>query len=367
MNLILQHAFSTTMNNISNKLTNWYSDHKRNLPWRHTNDPYIIWLSEIILQQTRVEQGRSYFEKFVDSYPTVQDLANAPLDEVLKLWQGLGYYSRARNLHFTANYVCTNLQGVFPSDYSTLLSLKGIGTYTAAAISSFSINEKKAVVDGNVYRVLARLFNNATPINSTKGKRVFQEYADKLLHPKNSGLHNQAIMEFGALHCTPSKPNCMYCPLQNDCASFEKGTSLSLPVKEKKIKTKNRYFHYYVHTYKNTVALQQRSENDIWRGLFEFQLIESGKALMKEEGLNLLELNSSDFTVTAIGSPSKHILSHQHIYAQFYHLQWNKPPTNLPNTLNWYDASGFKKLAIPRLIDRYLESSYSIFADKESI
>lgn len=355
------------MNNISNKLINWYSEHKRDLPWRHTNNPYIIWLSEIILQQTRVEQGRAYFEKFVDSYPRIQDLANAPLDEVLKLWQGLGYYSRARNLHFTAKYVCNEYNGQFPSDYDTLLSLKGIGSYTAAAISSFSVNEKQAVVDGNVFRVLARLFNDNTPINSTTGKKVFQQYANELLNSDKPGLHNQAIMEFGALHCTPVKPNCMYCPLQAECISFEKGTSLSLPVKEKKIKIRHRYFHYFIHTYKNKVALRQRAEKDIWAGLFEFHLIESAEALTEEKGLALFESKNSDFVINNIGRPSKHILSHQHIHSLFYHIHWSKRPTSLPNSLEWYDASSFEKLAIPRLIDRYLESSDSIFAEEDAI
>ena len=361
MNLILAERFSTTMKGISKTITNWYSEHKRDLPWRKTQDAYTIWLSEIILQQTRVDQGMQYFIKFKEKYPTVEDLANAPQDEILKLWQGLGYYSRARNLHFTAKVVKDEFNGKFPTSYDDLIKLKGVGSYTAAAISSFSSNEPRAVVDGNVFRVLARLFNDETPINSLSGKIRFQAYADEILDKDLPGLHNQAIMEFGALQCTPKKPNCMYCPLQEQCLSFAKGTVLSLPKKEQKTKIRKRYFTYFIHLFDHKVAMRQRLGNDIWKGLFEFQLLEADEELEVNEVLNRLEIDPKHFTLTATGKPAKHVLSHQHIYAQFLHITWKSIPEKLPNDLIWCDEHSFQQLAIPRLIDRYLESSSPIF------
>ena len=262
----------------SKKLILWYLDHKRDLPWRTTAIPYYIWLSEIILQQTRVEQGLSYYQAFVSVYPTVKKLANASEQEVLKLWQGLGYYSRARNLHTTANYVSNELSGVFPTSYKELIKLKGVGDYTASAIASICFNEATAVVDGNVYRVLARYFGIATPINSSLGIKEFKNLAQQLIDIDNPGNHNQALMEFGARQCKPQKPNCEICIFNDSCIALQQKKVSELPVKLKKTKVKNIYFNYIVLISKNEKTfLQKRIGKGIWQNLYEFPVIETEK------------------------------------------------------------------------------------------
>lgn len=261
--------------NFSNAIENWYKEYKRELPWRDSADPYVIWISEIILQQTRVVQGYDYFVRFMKRFPDVATLAEADEDEVMKYWQGLGYYSRARNLHAAAK----SMNGVFPKTYPEVRALKGVGEYTAAAICSFAYNMPYAVVDGNVYRVLSRYLGIDTPIDSTEGKKLFAAVADELLDRKNPALYNQAIMDFGAIQCSPQTPNCMFCPLADSCAALAKGTVAELPVKQHKIKTTNRYFNYIyvrmgVHTFIN-----KRTGNDIWRNLFELPLIETPVAI----------------------------------------------------------------------------------------
>ncbi|MFB0925151.1 MAG: A/G-specific adenine glycosylase, partial [Vicingaceae bacterium] len=230
----------------SEKLIVWYNEHKRDLPWRKTTDPYQIWLSEIILQQTRVNQGLDYFNKFIKKHPDIHSLAQSSEKDVLNLWQGLGYYSRARNLHFTAKYISNELNGEFPTEYKDILNLKGVGEYTAAAIASFAYKEAYPVVDGNVYRVLSRMFGIENPIDSTEGKKVFKQLATELIDTKNPDTYNQAIMEFGALQCTPKKPNCEDCPYLLECFAYKNGLITELPKKEKKIKQRNRYFNYLV-------------------------------------------------------------------------------------------------------------------------
>jgi len=242
--------------NFSNTLIYWYLQTKRDLPWRKTRDPYLVWLSEIILQQTRVSQGMSYYLTFSSIFPTVEDLANAEESKVLKMWQGLGYYSRARNLHFTAKYVSNELSGVFPTSYKELIKLKGIGDYTASAISSICFDEPAAVVDGNVYRVLSRFFKIETPINSTKGIKEFKDLAQSLLDATKPGVYNQAIMDFGALQCKPKSPNCYECPMSTNCIAFENKLVKQLPIKEKKLKIKKKYFNFFVFvTKKNKTIL----------------------------------------------------------------------------------------------------------------
>ena len=257
------------------KLLSWFSTHQRPLPWKGEKNPYLIWLSEIILQQTQVEQGRPYFEKFKAAYPTVHDLANASEDEVMKRWQGLGYYSRARNLHFTAKHISSELNGIFPKTFKGLKQLKGVGEYTAAAIASFAYEVPVAVVDGNVYRVLSRFFGISEPIDTTKGKQIIRELADKMLDQADPGKYNQAIMDFGAGQCKPRKPLCLSCPMSSECAAFNENMVLSLPVKVKKIKKKTRYFNYLVIQFENSLYLQKRQENDIWKELYQFPLIET--------------------------------------------------------------------------------------------
>ena len=307
----------------SNILIYWYLKIKRDLPWRKTKDPYLVWLSEIMLQQTRVAQGMSYYLAFSDVFPTVKDLANADESKVLKMWQGLGYYSRARNLHFTAKYVSEELNGKFPTTYIELIKLKGIGDYTASAIASICFDEPAAVVDGNVYRVLARYFQISTPINSTKGIKDFKILAESLLDIKEPGVYNQAIMDFGALQCKPQNPDCYQCPVNSSCIAFEKKLVKELPVKLKKIKIKKKYFNYIVFvTEDNKTIFEERTGKGIWQGLYQFPLIETNKEV------NLDELVCSEEFQTLVPSGSNiklfnenliiHKLSHQHLFTKFW-------------------------------------------------
>jgi A/G-specific adenine glycosylase len=252
------------------ELIKWYLINKRELPWRNTTDAYTIWLSEIILQQTRVEQGLPYFNKFLASFSTVTQFANAPEAVVLKLWQGLGYYSRGRNMLFTAKEIVKNYQGVFPTSYNQLIKLKGIGEYTAAAISSFAANELRAVLDGNVFRVLARYFGIADAINSTEGKKIFMTLAQSLIQNQEPAVYNQAIMEFGALQCKPKAPNCGNCPLVIGCNAYKTKQVNSLPIKLKKLKIKQRYFNYFVGITNNSILVKQRQPGDVWQHLYDF-------------------------------------------------------------------------------------------------
>ena len=294
------------MKSLSAPLLKWYDLNKRDLPWRHTKDPYKIWLCEIIMQQTRVAQGLAYYQKFVKKYPTVADLAAAPQDEVLKLWQGLGYYSRARNLHAAAQ----SMNGVFPQTYDGVRALKGVGDYTAAAICSIAYNMPCAVVDGNVYRVLSRVFFIQTPIDSTDGKKQFFSLASQLLDKKRVGDYNQALMDLGALVCTPQAPQCPKCPLVKICAAHQKNKPETLPIKAQKTKISTRYFHYIYVEQGDYMWLHKRGSGDIWQGLYELPLVETPSAAA---------LQKNQFgTLVPVGKPLKHVLSHQVIYADLY-------------------------------------------------
>ncbi len=341
---------------VSDKLIAWYQKHKRALPWRDINDPYKIWLSEIILQQTQVAQGLSYYQKFIEIFPNVNLLAKAKEDKVLQLWQGLGYYSRARNLHAAAKTVSKEYKGQFPKTYDDIKNLKGVGDYTAAAIASFAYNLPYAVVDGNVYRVYARVFDIAIPINSTEGKKQFQLLANELLNAKKPALHNSAVMEFGALHCKPQNPKCETCPIQEHCLAFKNDTISLRPVKQKKIKIKHRYLHYFVLNYKNKVYVQKRTQKDIWQNLYEFFLIETQAPTPSNlllEHTALLQL-TSQFKVQSIQVAAKHVLSHQHLHATFYELNLDNPIKN--NTaLKAVNRSELINMAIPQLIKKYLK------------
>lgn len=309
---------------LSSILIDWYNINKRDLPWRNTTSPYLIWLSEVILQQTRVDQGYSYFNKFAEKYPTVELLANAEEDDVLKLWQGLGYYSRARNLHSAAKFIVNEYDGVFPFKYKEVLNLKGVGEYTAAAIVSFAYNQPYAVVDGNVYRVLSRVFAIDKPIDNGSGKRLFNELAMALLDKSNAALHNQAIMEFGSLQCTPVSPDCVNCPASALCLAYARGEVSRYPVKGGKIKTKNRYFNYFDIRVGDFMYLHKRTDKDIWQGLYELPLIESDKDLTDGE-LYGEEVFCNLFPTGGIQiryiTKMKHVLSHQTVYATFYQVE----------------------------------------------
>lgn len=350
---------SPSMKAFSTKIINWYQQNKRDLPWRNTKDPYFIWLSEIILQQTRVDQGMSYYLKFTQEFPSVKHLAKAENDKVMKLWQGLGYYSRARNLHSTAQIITNDHKGKFPDSFETILSLKGIGEYTASAIASFAFNKAHAVVDGNVYRVLSRVFGIETPIDSTTGKKAFNELANQLLDKKQPALHNQAIMEFGAMQCKPVNPNCTDCVLQSMCYAFEKKKVGELPIKEKKTKVRTRYFNYIVFHYKKDLIIHKRTGKDIWTSLYDFPLIETTTDQNEKEFLSSKEwkklIGNTKYIVKSVSKQHKHILSHQKIMARFWEINCKNSMIVIKDknylTINKSDIG---KYAVPRLIDNYL-------------
>jgi A/G-specific adenine glycosylase len=336
--------------NFSNVITAWYENNKRDLPWRKTKDPYLIWVSEIILQQTRVEQGLSYYLKFSDHFPTVQSMSNADESMLLKLWQGLGYYSRARNMHFTAKHICNNLKGDFPDKYDELIKLKGVGEYTAAAIASFCFNENKAVVDGNVFRVLSRYFGIHTPIDTSKGKKEFTSLANELICNDSPGIHNQAIMEFGALLCKPKKPSCNICNLSESCIAFNNNEISKLPFKSKKIKQKKRYFNYFVVTDGKSVFFEQRNQKDIWEKLFQFPIIETNEEVYeipKNSILSNLEVEQLDIRTL------KHILSHQIIYAKFWLFKSEKSIEDNKG-IKAVNIKTIENYAVPKLVENYL-------------
>ena len=315
----------------SNQLINWYNLQKRDLPWRETNEPYKIWLSEIILQQTRVVQGFPYYIRFIEKFPTVFDLANATEEQVLKIWQGLGYYSRARNLHHTAQKVAFELNGIFPKSYKELLKLKGVGDYTASAIASICYQEPCAVVDGNVYRVLSRVFNIDIPIDTPEGVSFFKELATELLDKKNAGVYNQALMDFGATQCKPKSPNCQSCIFSNKCSAHILQKTSELPKKIGKVKIKKRYFDYLVLIDNlNSTILNKRIQKDIWQGLYEFPLIESDRELSEKEiSCKVKEMfNSTSNIYLTNENFIVHKLSHQHIYARFWIVEIDKLTQN---------------------------------------
>jgi A/G-specific adenine glycosylase len=345
----------------SEALIAWYRQNKRDLPWRREKDAYKIWLSEIILQQTQVAQGLNYYLKFSESYPTISHLANAKEDEIMKLWQGLGYYSRARNLHATAKTIKHTFKGVFPSNYQDIKALKGVGDYTAAAIASFAYNLPYAVVDGNVYRVLSRIFGVRTPIDSTEGKKQFQKLADELLDEKNPALNNQAIMEFGSQFCKPANPDCENCIFKNKCYAFKSSSIAALPVKGKKTKVRDRHFNYLVIVDKQgDILLNKRKGGDIWQGLYEFKLIETSNDISTEmllKSKNFKSVCKSGFDLKHVSKSYKHILSHQHLYAKFYVIKMRTTVVSKQAGAQQTKSSVNKlsTYAFPRLIGKFLD------------
>lgn len=343
----------------SNELINWYRINKRDLPWRHTQNPYLIWLSEIILQQTRVEQGMPYYLKFSEAYLTIKDFANAHEDEILRLWQGLGYYSRGRNMLKTAKKIVADYDGIFPSSYNELIKLTGIGEYTAAAISSFSANEARAVVDGNVYRLLARYFGIDTPINTGKGKKEFQEIADGLIDKNNAGEYNQAIIEFGALQCKPKNPLCFSCPLITNCYAYNNDKIASLPVKIKKLNIKERHFYYFVVVEDDKILIKRRDNSDIWAGLHDFPLIESERNLAPQELFShsdFIDWFPKNAVIKKISTPIKHILTHQKIFGTFIELNGVKEAIVEEKEWFWLDTDKLKHYGQPKLIFDFLKN-----------
>ena len=329
----------------SHTLLQWFRENGRELPWRATRDPYAIWLSEVILQQTRIEQGRDYWLRFMRRWPTVDTLASATEDEVLREWQGLGYYSRARNLHHAARQIVA--LGRFPDTFSEIRKLKGVGDYTAAAIASIAFDEPVAVVDGNVYRVLSRHFGIDTPINSTEGKHEFAALAQSLLPPKEASAYNQAIMDFGAIQCTPKSPRCVLCPLQETCDALHTGRVDTLPVKLKTLKVRERHLTYIYIRCKGQTAIHRRGAGDIWQGLWEPYIqpsIENGAICRREAERGLL-----------LRHAVRHQLTHQTLIADFYLLETDERPS-LPDDYIWIDEKEFDRYAKPRLIELLLQS-----------
>jgi A/G-specific adenine glycosylase len=350
--------------NISNILINWYNQHKRDLPWRATSNPYVIWVSEIILQQTRVDQGMDYYNRFLTRFPDVFSLAEANEQEVLKLWQGLGYYSRARNMHSTAIKIVKEFGGVFPANYSGLLKLRGIGPYTASAIASICFGECTPVVDGNVMRVISRYYGIDKPVNTPEGQKAIYEACNLIIDRKQPGEFNQALMEFGALQCTPGKPQCILCPLISGCEAYRKGMVEYLPVKTKSAKPKHRYFNYLVVIQEKSgnekvLYLRKRTGNDIWKGLYELPLIEMAEASEPEElyssrGWNEI-FNQEPLEILEYSDNYKHQLSHQTIHARFVLIRVKELPEGIDS---WEPVSLSQLISvpIPRLIDRYLKN-----------
>jgi A/G-specific adenine glycosylase len=342
----------------SDTLIHWYRNNKRDLPWRNTNDAYLIWLSEIILQQTRVEQGRPYYNKFSEKYPDVKSFAAASEDDILRLWQGLGYYSRGRNMLKTAKIVTANFNGVFPTAHQDLIKLTGIGDYTAAAISSFSVNEAKAVVDGNVYRLLARYFGIDTPINSAKGKKQFQAIADELINPNNAGEHNQAMIEFGALQCKPKKPNCTICPFISSCFAYQNQKVNELPIKLKKLKIKERFFYFFIVQKEQQILIKRRGNQDIWAGLHDLPSVEFNQRTNFKDVAAHQEFKNWFLKSPIIHSVSdeiKHILTHQRIYARFVHIENSNHEAIVQNNCFWVNIDDLHNYGQPKLIFEFLK------------
>jgi A/G-specific adenine glycosylase len=338
------------------ELLEWYQKNKRDLPWRNTQNPYFIWLSEIILQQTRVEQGLPYYFRFIENYPTVNHLAKTHEDAVMKNWQGLGYYSRAINMHQTAKIIVNQYKGVFPNNYNDLVVLKGIGPYTAAAIASFAFNEPKAVLDGNVFRVLSRLYNIENAINTTEGKKIFTQLANEALNKKYPAIHNQAMMELGALICKPSNPNCNECPLRHHCLSLNLGTQHTLPKKIPKALPKVKHLNFIVIIDKGQTYVHQRDHTSIWKNLYEPLCIESEFPLNEEDLMEkLLSHMNIGKSMPVKVYETKHLLTHIKIFGHFWIVN---QPIKIHSSIYLQKVAikDLHNLAIHRLFDKFLNS-----------
>ena len=343
------------MNEFAEKIVAWYAGNKRELPWRDTEDPYVIWISEIILQQTRVAQGYDYFQRFIRRFPDVRALAEADEDEVMRYWQGLGYYSRARNLHEAAK----GMNGVFPTAYEGVRALKGVGEYTAAAICSFAYGMPYAVVDGNVYRLLSRYFGIDTPIDSAEGKKLFAALAEEMLDKPRPAIYNQAVMDFGAMQCTPRSPGCLSCPLAEGCSAWREGRVEQLPVKRHKTKTSDRYFHYIYVRMGACTFIHKRTGDDIWKNLFELPLVETAGPVSEEAFRQLPEVRAlfagdERSALRLVCGNVKHVLSHRVIHADFYEAVLPEESASFSAYLR-VRREDLGEYAVPRLIEAFLE------------
>ncbi len=344
------------------KLFEWFATHHRPMPWKGEKNPYYIWLSEIILQQTTVRQGLPYYQKFVEQYPSVHELANAPEDDVMKLWEGLGYYSRARNLHATAKHISNDLNGLFPTSYEGLLTLKGVGSYTAAAIASFAFDLPHAVVDGNVYRVLSRYFGIEDAIDTPQSKRYFTDLANELLDRTRAADFNQAMMDFGATHCTPAKPLCVQCLLKNHCVAFKERKVEILPVKSKKIEKKERFFNYLVINAGENTFIKKREDKDIWQNLYEFPLIETENLidnLSNTGGVpfknKIRDWLNTDYKIIKKSAPFKQLLTHRKIIAVFWEIEVSPDFYFSDENMMNIKIKNLTKFAFPKVMSLYFQ------------
>ncbi len=350
------------INSFSTVIINWYKQNKRSLPWRQSSNPYHIWLSEIILQQTRVAQGLPYYKRFVQRYPEINDLAEAEEDEILRLWHGLGYYSRARNLHKCAKVIVSEHRGKFPDNMETLLTLTGIGKYTAAAIASLAFNEAVPVVDGNVYRVLARYFGLELDISTSKAFAYFYDLSLTLINKSAPGEYNQAVMEFGALYCTPKQPDCELCVLQVGCEANAKSLQKELPVKKRQQKSRKRYFNYFIIHQDNKILMCQRTGRDIWQGLYEFLLIEQSQMAAVDilDHPTLKKIRNSNTVITINDKIIRHVLTHQLLYVNFAVIGIDKKSKLIDELtteeFRWYNFTEIEKLPKPVLLANFLDT-----------
>ncbi len=360
--MVLFKYFRPLVKDFSHRIIEWYESNQRDLPWRHTRDPYKIWLSEIILQQTRVNQGLSYYIKFTSAYPDLKALATAPRDEILKLWQGLGYYSRANNLHDAAKTLLEEYGGRFPETPKELMDIKGIGSYTSAAIASLAFDYPAVVVDGNVFRVLARIFGIYTDIQSHAARKEFENLGNALMDKKQPGTFNQAIMEFGALQCTPKKPDCAHCIFMSQCYAYSKNKQEFLPVKKPRIKVRSRYFYYFLlesnHGKTTTFYLRKRDDSDIWKNLYDLPLVESAQEETVDDVVlqQLKEgvLKDTAFNIHGVSDVYKHKLTHQHIMGRFIHIKLEGMlQPSLEKSLHLVGQNELENYPVPRLIEQY--------------
>lgn len=338
------------------KLLHWYGKNKRDLPWRNTKNPYYIWLSEVILQQTRIEQGLPYYQAFTQNFPSLKDLANADEDSVLKLWQGLGYYSRARNLHHTAKTVYFDLNNEFPKQFNEIIKLKGIGPYTAAAIASFAFKEPVGVVDGNVFRVMARYFGVYDDIALPKTRTIFQNLVNELISKEHPDTFNQAIMDLGSTICSPANPKCSECPVQDSCVAFLENTISQLPVKIKKITIKDRFFNFVIIKNENQIAIEQRAEKDIWQKLYQFPLIETKDNIEENIYKQLIESYPNQSIKKLTNNSIKHKLSHQQLHIDFYEIETNQTIENH----QFIELSNLDQYAYPIVIWNFMKDYFKL-------
>ena len=348
------------MKSFTGRLVNWHqSENDRDLPWKNEKDPYKIWLSEIILQQTRAAQGLPYYLRFLQAYPTIGHMAAAADDDVFRIWQGLGYYNRCRNMLATARFISQELGGTFPTTYEGIIALKGIGPYTAAAIASFAFGLPHAVVDGNVYRVLSRVFAIATPFDTTEGKKQFAELAAKLLDPAASAGYNQAIMDLGATICLPRNPKCTECPVQKNCLALSRGIIGELPVRSKKVTVTTRYFHFLLLRWNDRIWIQRREQDDIWQGLHQPLLVEHGSELTAQDFADtqvFRQLALPPERLRNVGAATQR-LTHRIIRSVFFEMDVDTPPEGLPDNGQWLSAPMMQKVAFPKTILSFLNKN----------